>query len=198
MKNYSILPWETCPCGSGMQYIGCCYGKSDTEMTEKQRAYFPIKVLNECMEEVCLYPDKTQCKLPIKKAHALQNNRILSRIQENGHVVMMNPLEKPLCIKAGEENLELNLFSLLGVNKATRYPCFCTEHDDKVFAPIEKGSVEFECGNLEQEFLYAYKAFIFEYYKNHIEVKRFKKLVKSLPSLLDDSIQVKKYREMVK
>ena len=38
----------------------------------------------------CLHPNKAECKGEIIRAHAIQNNRILSRIAENGHVTMLD------------------------------------------------------------------------------------------------------------
>ena len=57
-------------------------------------------------------------------------------------------------------------------------------HDDEVFAAIEKGAPAFDKGNDEHKFLYAYKAFIFEYYKKLVEQKAFQRMIKAKPSVL--------------
>ncbi len=56
----------------------------------------------------------------------------------------------------------------VGVNHATTATCFCDVHDDEVFAPIEKrGGTIFDKESEEHKYIYAYKAFIFEYYKKN-------------------------------
>ena len=41
----------------------------------------------------CIHPDKAHCSERIIGAHSIQNNKILSKISDNGHVYM--PCPKP-------------------------------------------------------------------------------------------------------
>lgn len=194
-SRYFIKPKEECPCGSSKRYIDCCFKKNDINIPEKKREYYPTEVLLSSIYETCLHPDKSTCTKKIKKAHALQNNRILSKLSRDNHVVIMNYKKKPLNIKLDNgEKLLIKIFELEGVNRATRYPCFCYKHDDEVFADIEKSGCDFVPGNKKQEFLYAYKAFAFEYYKHTVEIKQFQRIAKDLPSSLKDPVNVQKYR----
>lgn len=140
--------------------------------------------------------DKNNCSRNIIGAHALQNKRILSKLSKDNHVIIMNYKNKPLFINVDHERLSLNLFSKVGVNDATKYPCFCKKHDDEVFADIEKDGCDFTKGNKKQEFLYAYKAFIFEYYKQKINYKQFQQLAKDMLSKLKEVSIIRYYREL--
>ncbi|QHI73609.1 hypothetical protein [Aminipila terrae] len=51
-------------------------------------------------------------------------------------------------------------------------------HDDIVFAAIEKGTPAFDESNEEMKFVYAYKAFFFEYYKLHIGMDSYRECFK--------------------
>jgi hypothetical protein len=112
---------------------------------------------------------------------------------------MINLLKKPFYVELDNgEKLSFNLFDSVGVNKATKYPCFCKKHDDEIFADIEKDGCDFIKGNKKQEFLFAYKSFAFEYYQQTINYKQFNMLIKDIPSKLKDINMVRKYRELLK
>ena len=139
-------------------------------------------------QKCCLHPDKSRCVKHIKEAHALQNNKIISLLSENGHVYMLNDKKPPLIIPTEKGEIEtLTLLDKVGVNRATTATCFCDIHDDEVFAAIEKGAPAFDKGNDEHKFLYAYKAFIFEYYKKLVEQKAFQRMIKAKPSALNQN-----------
>lgn len=85
----------------------------------------------------------------------------------------------------------LTLIDYVGVNHATTFNCFCDIHDDEVFAPSEKGAPDFDVDNNEQKYLYAYKSFIFEYYKNALQ-----KIFKEKPSLAKEKFFVNEFRNL--
>ena len=81
---------ELCPCGSRKKYKRCCLIK-----TEEQRLAEAVKtsmqnIGSEARIKRCLYPNQNECSGKIVKAHAIQNNRILNKIAENGMVVTLD------------------------------------------------------------------------------------------------------------
>ena len=199
LKYYRIFDGEPCPCGSGMKYSLCCKKREDSFQRDNKR---PVEVqaaemLKKSQYKCCLHPDKSRCVKHIKEAHALQNNKIISLLSENGHVYMLNDKKPPLIIPTEKGEIEtLTLLDKVGVNRATTATCFCDIHDDEVFAAIEKGAPAFDKGNDEHKFLYAYKAFIFEYYKKLVEQKAFQRMIKAKPSVLKSRMMVAYYRDI--
>ena len=100
----------------------------------------------------CFHKDEN-CKGKIIKAHSIQNNRVLNAISDNGHIIS---------IKHQSFGSEYPLdYDEIGRKIASTFPGFCSNHDDKIFKPIEQHDYEYE--NLEQEFIYAYRALAREY-----------------------------------
>lgn len=93
----------------------------------------------------CFYHDCSQ--KPIR-AHSIQNNRILCQIARDGVVLKVGFIPTA-------HGLEIDLVEE-GRGKASTFPGFCNEHDTKLFLPIE--SKEYMPGDLEQEYLFAYRA----------------------------------------
>lgn len=95
-------------------------------------------------------------KINISAAHSIQNNGVLSRIVENGHVMSYN-LDK------GEfEGKEY------GKKLASIFWGFCNTHD-AIFRPIETDAYK---QTEEQNFLFAYRGFVVASHKK-IEVSSF-------------------------
>ena len=84
---------DSCPCGSGKKYKKCCIGKSESEIKEAtfRKLYKDARHNAEFKE--CLHPDKENCSDRIIKAHTITKSKFLSRISENGIVLM--PCPKP-------------------------------------------------------------------------------------------------------
>jgi hypothetical protein len=145
---------DPCPCGSGKKYKKCCLGKDDDP------AYSDISNLPQIYKELrkkarikeCIHPDKESCSERIIGAHSIQNNKVLSRISDNGIVYM--PCPKP--------DLTFNLQKSYGRREATVFTGFCGYHDKVVFQPIEDNDFN---GSAEHVFLYVYRAFALEYHK---------------------------------
>lgn len=85
-------------------------------------------------------------KIIISAAHSIQNNRVLSKIAENGHVVTFD---------YNEESLTRS--KPLGKRLASIFWGFCNKHD-AIFNPID--SERYEDREI-QNFLFAYRAFVF-------------------------------------
>lgn len=202
LKNFKIYDSEMCPCGSGKIYSECCKNKHDKKESEKEKKK-PLNVrvmekMNSSKFSCCLYPDKSKCVRHIKNAHALQNKKIISKLAVDGHVYMLNTKKKPLIIPVNKKEVEvLTLMDRVGVTEATTFNCFCDTHDDEVFAPIEKNCPNFNENSQQHIFLYAYKAFIFEYYKELVNQRSFQKMFKEKPSLLKTHFCIREYRNLV-
>ncbi len=130
-----------------------------------------------------MHPDQTHCKGKIKAAHALQNNKIISILAgSERHVYMMNTKKKPLLIPMADGKMNpIVELSKISSNDATTETCFCDFHDNIAFAVIEKGAPDFDETSEEMKFIYAYKAFIFEYYKQKIGFEIFRSNFKENP-----------------
>lgn len=190
---------EPCPCGSGKEYINCCKGKSDTQQEVSPK---PIEVLT--MENMrgqlkrfhcCLHPDHANCKGKIKDAHALQNNKILSLLGSvDNHVIIQDHTRKPLILQRDGNPIIIIPFEKVSRNKATTQNCFCDFHDTVVFKPIEGGAPSFDPNNDEMKFIYAYKAFIFEYSKQQFLMNSMRSNFPKKPQFFSQREQVAEYR----
>jgi len=143
---------ELCPCGSGKKYKKCCLHKE-----EGQRLAEAIMAADEVANQkgrvdCCLYPLKSECDGKIVKAHAIQNNRILRKISDNGRVVTTN----------GVSNLLFQDTKLNGRSNATTFHGFCKYHDKTVFQDIEDKPF---AQTSKQLFLLAYRTFAWHYHK---------------------------------
>jgi hypothetical protein len=111
---------------------------------------------------------------------------------------MLNTKKPPLIIPIEHEDPEIiKLIDKVGVNHATISTCFCDVHDDEVFALIEKNVQPFDKNNEEHKFLYAYKAFIFEYYKELVLENVFRQNIKENPSILKSADFIRQYRNLL-
>lgn len=166
-----IHDYELCPCGSGKMFSNCCKNKPDSGPSKSPK---PTEVL--LMERMrnslkkrrlCLHPDQTRCQGDIKEAHALQNHKIISLLaSSDNHVMMQDHTKQPIVFDDNPLNpIVIVPFSKVSGNKATTQSCFCDLHDTELFKPIEAGAPDFDPDNEEMRFVYAYKAFVFEYAK---------------------------------
>ena len=84
---------ESCPCGSGKKYKKCCLDKSDEQRLAEAVLRSSENLKNEAHIKQCLHPNKDECDEKIIKAHAIQNNRILNKISENGMIISMDGVQ---------------------------------------------------------------------------------------------------------
>ena len=136
---------DLCPCGSGKKYKKCCLSKAENPIKRFYSERFK-ELKNACKIKQCLFPDHSSCSSNIIKAHSIQNNRILSKIAENGKVLMPK-------LKSGFIPSDLTEY---GRNEATTFTGFCGAHDKSLFQPIEDR--DFIC-SIEQIFFFTYRAF---------------------------------------
>ena len=188
---------EPCPCGSEIAYKDCCKGKSKiAEVSKKPPEVLIMEKMRKAPGKCCLHPDSANCKGKIKEAHALQNNKIISILAgSDRHVYMLDTKRQPqlIALEHGEvvPIVEMNKVS---ANKATTQTCFCDLHDTIAFAVIEKGAPDFDDSREDMKFVYAYKAFIFEYYKQFTALNIFRQNFKENPAAFQDKEMVAMYR----
>lgn len=145
-----IYPDDECPCGSREKYIWCCRGKEDKKYDNEFAYYRAYHNLTK-EEKLCLYNIDGDCN-QIIKAHTIQNNKILKKLEINEHVY---------CLKEDKNEYFGADLMLVGRNDATTARCFCKKHDTEIFKNIELQSFE---RRSDQIFMYAYRAFSKSYY----------------------------------
>lgn len=188
---------ELCPCGSGKLYKECCKGKQAKLNPSKKPAEVQImEKMRVSMKKCCMHPDTDNCKGKIKAAHALQNNKIISLLAgTERHVYMMNARKQPLLIPLQNgDTVPIIEMSRTSANDATTETCFCDYHDNIAFAIIEKAAPDFDETSKEMKFVYAYKAFVFEYYKQWMAFDIFRKCFKDNPQAFIQADMIGMYR----
>lgn len=107
------------------------------------------KAVNKMYIRDCMYP---KCQDKAIHSHSLQNNRVISELAVKNHVLMPMLQNNALFLEKDKRfNKELKL---VGKNEATTFDGFCPVHDNKIFLPIEKNTLNLtEMG----KFLYAYR-----------------------------------------
>ncbi len=198
LKYIKILGSEFCPCGSGIKYKECCKNKvvAMIQTSKKPPEVQVMEMMRKSMKRCCMHPDQAQCKGKIKAAHALQNNKIISMLAgSERHVYIMDTKKAPLIIPM--ENGELDVIvqmSKTSANNATTETCFCDLHDNIVFAAIEKGAPDFDEFNEKMKFVYAYKAFVFEYYKQRMAMDIYRECFMKNPEAFRPPLMIGMYR----
>lgn len=162
-RMYKFDPYELCPCGANKKFKFCCYkkAKSDQRTSNKYKDYSDSRMQHLIKKtwrdtdfKICLAFNPKECDSLIKNAHTLQNNRILNRISENGHVYTLVPITTRKGV-----SIELKKISR---NKASTFFGFCDYHDNQLFKPIEQ---EAYLKEPIQNFLFAFRGFCLEYHK---------------------------------
>lgn len=137
-------------------------------MAKKRKESFQelwIKAAQNMRVKHCMYPNCKSTK-PIK-SHALQNNGIISKLSENGHVLM--PVsQRDILFPDKDKNLYHKL-NLVGKNQATVFYGFCKKHDTDLFYPIENQELVF---NDDTNFLFAYRSLCAQLRNKEEYVKR--------------------------
>lgn len=189
-RDTIIEPYEICPCGSDKKFKFCCYQKARnskpkdySNYTLSRRSHEINKHWDNTDFKCCFATDKENCSPIIKDAHAIQNNRILNRISEGGHLYS---------IRTNFNNgFPEAIFKQISRNKASTFFGFCDTHDTELFKPIE---VTPYIGTKKQNFLLAFRAFALEYHMKMRALENFRNLFKENPSLLLQPEAVRSYK----
>lgn len=188
----SIKNTEPCLCGSGKSFKSCCKGKivvNNCNGYGEEILSNPSRI-NHILQEkfkttdfrICMYPDNSECKKPIKNAHTLQNNGVLSIIAEDDHVMVSNLFNK---VREGFSTDKVSK------NAATTFYGFCEYHDSVVFRDIE--TIPYN-KQIKQNFLYAYRTLAQEHHKKQRFKRTLQACVKQNPSILLSEIFIQNYR----
>lgn len=143
---------DPCPCGSGKKYKKCCLRKTDEQRLAEAIVNSNTITKKERYIKQCLHPNQDECRGGIIKAHAIQNNRILRRIAENGHVITLD----------GTSNLIFQDAQTKGRKIATVFTGFCSYHDKVLFQDIEDRDFT---ATAKQIFLLTYRTMSWHYHK---------------------------------
>jgi hypothetical protein len=176
---------DPCPCGSGKKYKKCCIDKKD-DVNFSDPVNIPDSINNTIKQRFvkqCIHPSKEVCSENIIKAHSIQNNKILTKLAVNGHVISMK--QDKLFFMSGEET---------GRKVASTFTGFCSYHDKTTFQDIE--DYEF-VGNPKQLFLFAYRAFALEYHRKLEQSKMFQFQFSKMPSIAQNEEQMNYYHAML-
>ena len=158
---------ELCLCGSGIKYKKCCLNKTAEKRLSEAIMYSMESIERNARIKQCLHPNQKECDQKIVKAHAIQNNRILNKIAEEGHVITMD----------GTSDLFFQGMQIKGRKIATTFTGFCKYHDKVLFQAIEdKGYL----GSEEQIFMLTYRTMAWHYHKKMEQINaafiRYKKM----------------------
>lgn len=190
-KKLLVNNSEKCLCGSGKTFKDCCKSKINDYINITEDIFKNPHRINHKLQQqmkltdfkICFHPDKANCRGYIKGAHALQNNGVLSLIAEDGHVMVTDPLNK---IREGF------ILHKLSKNDATTFYGFCHYHDTEIFKEIE--TVPYT-NQLKQNFLYAYRAFMYLFHKRVRLLKACEDVFKEFPALATMQKFIDKYRD---
>ena len=147
---------DPCWCGSGRKYKFCHLNPPTPIKLEPWQAQATFR--EAYSRKTCSAPAQWQgeCSEKIVRAHTVMRSHSLKAIARNGHVYSFVPSME----KIGQGNGAIEP-ELRGINQASTFSGFCSTHDDKIFAPMEKNA--FECSD-EQCFLVGYRAIARELY----------------------------------
>ena len=143
---------DPCPGGSGKKYKKCCLNKPDMQKLAEAVVNATHNIKNEARIKQCLHPNHNECDGKIIKAHALQNNRILNKIAENGMLVTLD----------GTQFHMFQVADFKGRKSATTFTGFCSYHDKTLFQDIEDNPFS---GTAKQVFLFTYRTMAWHYHK---------------------------------
>lgn len=148
-----------CNCGSNIKYKKCCMNKNEEEKLAEAILKSSKTLSRDARIKQCLHPRKEECSEKIIKAHAIQNNRILNKISQNGCVVTMD----------GSSNLIFQGTQKKGRKIATTFTGFCSYHDKILFQEIEDKKFN---KSQKQIFLWTYRTLSWHYHKKQEQINR--------------------------
>lgn len=191
-RMQKIDPYEPCPCGTNEKFKFCCYQKARNSRgsTNIYKEYTDSRIHHEATKrwddtdfKVCLGFSLEECNPLIKGAHAIQNNKILNRISENGHVYTFIG-------KVSKKGIDAE-FNLVSKNKASTFFGFCDFHDTELFKPIEL--IDYKQNPL-QNFLFSFRGFCLEYHRKIRKMKTTRENLKKNPVFMLDPFSISLYR----
>lgn len=154
--NNKIGRNDLCWCGSQVKYKKCHLNRDKQEPLKHWDVNKQFNNIHS--RQVCSSPESfhEECAGKIIRAHTVPKSSSLKAIAKDGHVLGLKMSFESIRKNKGEPKLES-----IGINHASTFNGFCKNHDDLIFAPLEKHRFQ----NTEQQcFLLAYRAFAKEFY----------------------------------
>lgn len=130
----------------------------------------------------CMYPGCTS-EEPIK-SHALQNNGIISKLAQGGHVLM--PVTQRGILFPNKDKQIYQELKSVGKNQATVFYGFCKKHDPELFYPIE--NTELTLNN--------YNCFLFAYRCACAQLRNKEEYIRRMDLLSEDKEYMKEYNNV--
>lgn len=154
---------DKCYCGSGKKYKKChLIREYEEEVSRKDIADHSREISGT---KYCSVPDsiKNICGKKVIKAHTISKSSSLKSISKNGHVMGIKQN-----FDAVEKNNGVLKLEKMGVNIASTFTGFCSEHDRVIFSPIEN---DVFIPTKKNCFLLAYRPFCREIYAKRNSIK---------------------------
>lgn len=144
---------DLCWCGSGKKYKKCHLYRINEKIINKNELFSMYKKIPPRM---CCSPKTWHVNCTkIILSHTV-SEKSLKHIACNGHVYAINKT-----LNTSYENEGRLKYKKIGINRATVIECFCSFHDNNIFAYIENSNFVY---NAESSFLLFYRAFCYEYH----------------------------------
>lgn len=154
----------------------------EVNMTNAMQELASLRKKNNKFQMKCIVPNEKGIlcgKNPIR-SHSIQHNGILSRLAEDGIVYCLGETTE------GEEIFKYDLKNKGITQEASIFKCICKEHDDLLFADIEKREFHEEP---KQCFQYALKALLHSYWMkcNAVEIAaKYKNMLPITQQIAED------------
>lgn len=122
---------EPCWCGSKKKYKHCHLGRDKQAPVDKGTIMKAVNSFNS--KKLCSVPEsmKSECSKKIIKAHSVSKSSSLKAIAVDGHVYTTFKTNHDLSMSKRVRPKKV------GINQASVFTGFCSNHDKHIFAPIE-------------------------------------------------------------
>ncbi|HEY2390516.1 MAG TPA: SEC-C domain-containing protein [Candidatus Angelobacter sp.] len=185
IPNRKIGRNEPCWCNSGKKYKKCHWERDKAPRTQPwEIAAAQRKQYSDAKYCIHAEASTSTCSGTIVKAHTLARRTALTAIAEAGHVYG-GDCDFMSIVK----NKGIIRYKRIGVHDASTFTGFCSKHDDRTFAPLEKHPL---LPTAEQCFLMSYRALCRELYQkqlHHDSVRGMRELDKGRSTDVQEHIQ---------
>lgn len=114
----------------------------------------------------CFFPVKPKCSEQAIKAHSIQKQGVLEELTENGHVIVLNPIQDL-------ENVPQLEFRSVGRKQATTFTGLCNKHDTDLFRPIDLNPINISSD--EHLFLLSYRSVLRQLHAQCLTARKVQK-----------------------
>ena len=162
----AIRPNDPCWCGSNKKYKECHKNRSQLERPNIGEILELAR--NQLQIKYCSHPEASEsnCR-QIVMAHSISKSTGLNPILRDNHVYTFIPTQAKLLKSGGKIEP-----SLIGVNKASTFPGFCSFHDSSTFRPIDTQEFNF---SRQYVFLMTYRSVCRELYAKEAHLNELDK-----------------------